>query len=90
MTILGLTVPEGQRLWFWENGGEIGTLLMAANYDEAYAKAIAARLGTDEATPTHVEAQQRWFAKNDVLREVEAEYTGPAFAGELPDLDADE
>ncbi len=60
---------------------------MAADYDEAYAKAIAIRLGNDPPTPENVANQRRWFTDNDDLTEVVAEYTGPAFTGDLPDLD---
>ncbi len=92
MKILGFEIPKGQRLWFWNAGSEAGTLL-AKDYDEAYAKAIAARLGgaesflPDPTDPTELANQRRWFAKNDTLEEVVGEYTGPAYAGDLPDED---
>jgi len=86
-TILGLKVPDGQSLWFWNCGGDVGHLLFAADYDEAYAKAIQARLDAAGDTAESVENAQRWFSKNDTLVEVVAEYAGPAFAGELKPLD---
>ena len=85
-TILNLAIPDGQKLWFYNLGGEVGTLLFAKDYDEAYAKAMALRLG-GETDPEAVSENQRWFSENDTLEEVVAEYTGPAYAGELPEFD---
>jgi hypothetical protein len=77
MTILGLRVPEGQRLWFWNAGGDHGCLLFAKDHNEAYAKSIAARVEghpADEAGYAEwVKAAIQWFAKNDELVEIETE-----------------
>lgn len=74
-TILGLKIPEGQRLWFWDAGGNQGCLLFAKDHDEAYAKAIASRVQghpADEAGYAEwVQNAQTWFALNDTLVEVE-------------------
>lgn len=92
MKILGLIIPEGQRLYFWNCGGDCGTLLFAKDYDDAYAKCIQSRLSDDVGRrgfqpPTADEVMDacRWFVKNDTLEEVTGEYTGPAFDGPLPD-----
>lgn len=81
-TILGLEIPEGQRLWFWNAGGNHGCLLFAKDHDEAYAKAIASRVqGHPEDTLHYSEwlkSAIEWFAKNDTLVEIEEEVTcGP-------------
>jgi hypothetical protein len=91
MNILGLNIPNGQRLWYWNCGGDLGTLFFATNRDEAYRKCIKARLnaiqGGVELDENDVENVRRWFSKNDTLEEVIDEYTGPTYRGALPDLD---
>lgn len=87
--ILGLKIPEGQSLWFWDCGGNTGHLLIAKDADEAYRKALACRLN-GETDPEAVKDHIRWFNKNDELVLIEAEYTGPAFVGPLPDPDEEE
>lgn len=87
MAILGLEVPEGQKLWFW-SAGECGHLLFAKNYDEAYRKVMAIRLhGATDPTIDDVNNAQRWFSEHDHLEEIEAEYTGEPYQGEIPDID---
>lgn len=89
MTILGLRIPEGQQLWFW-SAGEAGHLLLARDYDEAYAKVLALRLsGIAAPSAEDVSNAQRWSARHDHLERVVAEYTGPAFAGEIPEVNDD-
>jgi len=82
-TILGLPIPEGQSLYFWSVGQESGSLLFAANYDEAYAKCIAARVESD---PEHsLENAVRWFSKNDTLEEVGGEIDNAPHPGPFPE-----
>ena len=79
MTILGLQIPEGQKLWFWNAGGVEGCLLFAKDHDEAYAKAIASRVEGHPADKAGyaewVKNAMQWFAKNDTLVRIETEIT---------------
>ena len=85
MKLLGFEIPKGQRLWFWNAGGEVGTLLFAKDEDEAYAKCIQSRIDSDPAKS--LENARRWFAHHDELSEITADYTGTAYQGPLPDED---
>jgi len=87
MTILGLNIPEGQQLWFWSAGGDGGCLFLAKDNEEAYAKVLAMRLQGVEPTTENVNNAQRWFAENDHLEQVVTCYTGPAYTGEIQDID---
>jgi hypothetical protein len=70
--ILGLNIPEGQKLFFWSSGGDGGTLLLAIDEEDAFRKVIQARI----AAGCTREDALRWFRKNDHLEIVLWDYTG--------------